>query len=247
MSKKYELTTQFIEWGDKKLFRIKALKSFGSVRANSLGGYIENESNLSQDDTAWVYGNAMVFGNAKVCDNAMVFGDALVGDNAKICDNAKVCGNAKVFDDASIGDDAMIFGDTTVFNNAMVFGYASVWDNAKVYGDAMIFGEASVYGNTTIYGDAKIHGNAIISGNANVGNNASVCNKADYVCVQGLGSAFRSTTFFKCKNGDIGVVCGCFNGNLEEFAKKVRNTHGDNKYAKEYLAMIEVVKIHFEK
>ena len=61
-----------------------------------------------------------------------------------------------------------------------------------------------------------------------------------------LGSACRSTTFFKCKNGDIGVACGCFNGNLEEFAKKVKDTHGDSKYAKEYLAMIEVVKIHFE-
>lgn len=53
--------------------------------------------------------------------------------------------------------------------------------------------------------------------------------------------------FFKCKNDDIGVVCGCFNGNLEKFSKKVRNTHGYNKYAKEYLAMIEVVKIHFGK
>lgn len=40
--------------------------------------------------------------------------------------------------------------------------------------------------------------------------------------------------------------CGCFGGTLEEFAEKVKDTHGDSRFAKEYLAAIEVVKIHFE-
>lgn len=39
--KKYELTAEFIEQWGKKLFRIKALISFGSVEAGELGGYVE--------------------------------------------------------------------------------------------------------------------------------------------------------------------------------------------------------------
>lgn len=60
--KKYELTAEFIEKWGKKLFRIKALISFGSVEAGELGGYVEKEDNLAQDGDAWVYGNAEVYG-----------------------------------------------------------------------------------------------------------------------------------------------------------------------------------------
>ena len=62
--KKYELTAEFIEKWGKKLFRIKALISFGSVEAGELGGYVEKEDNLAQDGDAWVCDNAWV------CDDA---------------------------------------------------------------------------------------------------------------------------------------------------------------------------------
>lgn len=62
--KKYELTAEFIEQWGKKLFRIKALISFGSVEAGELGGYVEKEDNLAQDGDAWVCDNAWV------CDDA---------------------------------------------------------------------------------------------------------------------------------------------------------------------------------
>lgn len=69
--KKFELTTEFITNAlGKKLFRIKALVEFGSVKAGELGGYAEKEENISQDGNAWVSGDA------KVSDNAEVSGDA---------------------------------------------------------------------------------------------------------------------------------------------------------------------------
>ena len=82
-------------------------------------------------------------------------------------------------------------------------------------------------------------GNAWVYGNARVGSND------DYICIKGLGSYNRNTTFYKCKDGHIDVVCGCFRGNLNEFVAKVKDTHKNSKYAKEYLAAVEVVKIHF--
>ena len=128
--KKYELTAEFIEKWGKKLFRIKALISFGNVEAGELGGYVEKEDNLAQDDNAWVHGNARVFGNARVCDDAEVLGNARVFGNARVCDDAEVFGNARVYGDAEVCDDAEVFG------NARVYGDARVCGNARVYGDA---------------------------------------------------------------------------------------------------------------
>lgn len=69
--KKYELTTETkINAFGKKLFRIKALVSFGPVSAGEKGGWVEKEENLSQSGNAWVRDNAEVSGNAVVSGNA---------------------------------------------------------------------------------------------------------------------------------------------------------------------------------
>lgn len=84
MTKKYELvlddTISFWGW---KLFRVRALISFGSVEVGDLGGYIQKEENLSHDDNAWVSGNAKVWGDAEVRGDAEVseLGDIIVFKN----------------------------------------------------------------------------------------------------------------------------------------------------------------------
>ena len=99
--KKFELTTESItNEAGKKLFRIKALIDFGDVKAGELGGYVEKEGNVSQDDNAWVSGDAEVFGNAKVSGRALVFGDAKVSGRALVFGNARVSGDAWVSDNA---------------------------------------------------------------------------------------------------------------------------------------------------
>ena len=62
--KKYELTGEIKMWLGRKLYRIKALIDFKSVKAGDLGGWIEKEENLSHNDNACVHGNARVYGNA---------------------------------------------------------------------------------------------------------------------------------------------------------------------------------------
>ena len=97
MNKKFELLLDdTVEYLGIKLFRIRALKSFGNVEAGDIGGYIEKEENLSK------YGKASVSGNAFVSGNARVSGYAWVSDNAKVCDDAFVYGNALVYGDAKV-------------------------------------------------------------------------------------------------------------------------------------------------
>jgi len=140
--KKYELTAEFIEKWGKKLFRIKALISFGSVEVGELGGYVEKEDNLAQDGNAWVYGNA------RVCGDAEVYG------------NARVCGDAEVYGNAEVYGDARVCGDAEVYGNAWVYGNARVCGDAEVYGNARVYGNAEVYGNARVCGDAEVYGNA---------------------------------------------------------------------------------------
>lgn len=118
-------------------------------------------------------------------------------------------------------------------------GNCWVCGNAKVYDNAWVFGNAKVYGN------AKVCDNAWVFGNAEVCGNAEVYGDADYITIKGLGSKYRNTTIFKTKE-NIAVKCGCFYGTLAEFVDKVKETHGNSKFAKEYLALIDLVKIHFE-
>ena len=77
--------------------------------------------------------------------------------------------------------------------------------------------------------------------------NAEVSGNADYATVQGFGSEYRTTTFFRTKAGDIGVRCGCFYGTLEEFRTKVKETHKETKTAKEYLMVADLMEFRFLK
>ena len=112
---KYELLQDDkIEIGSHTLYRIRALKNFGTVKAGDIGGYIEKEENLSHEGTCWVYGNARVCDNAYVCDNACVYGNARVCGNACVCGNARVYGNARVCDNAYVCDNACVYGNAKI-------------------------------------------------------------------------------------------------------------------------------------
>ena len=97
MNKKFELLLDdTITIFGIKLFRIKALISFGNVEEGEIGGYVEKEDNLSSSGNAWVSGNARVYGDAWVSGNAEVYGNAWVSGNARVYGNAEVYGNARV-------------------------------------------------------------------------------------------------------------------------------------------------------
>ena len=99
---KYKLTKNKKTIGDITLYQIEALKNFSNIKKGDLGGWIEKESNLSQQGNCWVYGDA------KVSGNAMVYGDARVYDNAWVSGFAEVSGDAKVFGNTVVCGDSII-------------------------------------------------------------------------------------------------------------------------------------------
>lgn len=83
-------------------------------------------------------------------------------------------------------------------------------------------------------GDAWVYGDARVSG------------ENDYTTAKGFGREYRPTTFFRLKDGGIGVQCGCFYGTLDEFRAKVKETHKESKMGKEYLMLADLMEYKFK-
>ena len=83
-------------------------------------------------------------------------------------------------------------------------------------------------------------------GDANLGDEwGKLESVSDVLIVGPIGSRNGYTTIYHTDKG-VFVMCGCFRGTLDEFAKKVEETHGDNKHARDYKALVEFAKVKFE-
>ena len=112
-------------------------------------------------------------------------------------------------------------------------GFVEKEENLSHDGDARVCGNAEVSGDARVYGNARVYGDAQVSSDA------------DYATVKGFGRYFRATTFFRCKDKILRVQCGCFYGDLTQFREIVKETHGESKHAKEYLAIADLMELHF--
>lgn len=143
MLKKYEMTAAAMLCSGYVLHRICAAKDFTTVdgrviRQGDIGGWIQTETNLSQDDNCWIADNACVYGQASVKEDALV------------------CQNAKVYNFAAIRENAIVCGKSRVYDNAVICGCAKVGDNAVVCKTAMVGGKANIQGNSFIYKDEYV-------------------------------------------------------------------------------------------
>ena len=212
MEKKYKLTEETINVEGRTLHRIEAVRDFGNVRKGDKGGFIENESNLSQRGDCWVYDDAMVCGNADVYGNAKVYDDALVCDDAQVYDNAEVYNNARIYGCAFVYGDAEVFGDAFVYDNATISSNANVCDNA------MVRGKANVYSHADIRGDAEITADT------------------DYIVFKNWWSSGR---FFIWTRSNNMWSVGCFYGTGKELIDKAYKD--SDLSGKEYKRVVDYV------
>lgn len=107
-------------------------------------------------------------------------------------------------------------------------GWIEKEENLSHEGKAWVWGDAKVCGDAEVCGDAKVF-------------------SASHVLVIGaIGSRDDFTTFFRDKDNEITVKCGCFLGKIDKFLEKVTQTHGDSKYALVYRAAVEVARLQID-
>ena len=139
-NRKYEFTGLTREIDGHTLHQIRALRNLtNGVEVGDLGGFIENESNLSHDGECWVgnddiyaeasmvFENGRVEGDAYIHESSIVRGNAIARDRAILCEGATLRDNAEVFDDAEIitvtlSGNAKVGGKTCVDASLVEFG-----------------------------------------------------------------------------------------------------------------------------
>lgn len=169
--------------------------------------------------------------------NLSHFNTCWIDENSRVFGDANVCLDAKVIDsiiyDTALIDGNAIVEDSTIYGNAKISSYSNIRES-KIYGNADIFENAEVI-NSSVFGSTTIRGDALIT------------STRDWASAESFGFRDSSTTFFRCKDGKVRVACGCFFGTIKEFKKRVKEDHSDDKFGKEYLKLIELMKLRFSK
>jgi hypothetical protein len=197
----------------------------------TFGGWAESELNISNIDAGTHH-----FSNP----DSMVYGRSFIGENVNIYDedapveiaDSTIGGLTKI---RSITKGIHII-DSSVEN-------AHIWssnmqeltiDNVCLQGDSS--------GSLAVLGSERIENVSIIGG-TRLGGGAYVTRDEDYLVVGRLGSRQAFTTFYRDKEKNLRVQCGCFNGTLKEFRARVLEYHGkDSDYGQEYLSAINFAR-----
>ena len=182
-----------------------------------MGGYVENQNNLSHTGDCWIY------------------------NNAKVYDNAEILGNAKVYDNAYIYNNAKIYDNARIYDNAEIFQYAEVFDNAVIQEDALIYGASVIEENALIHGVGVICGNAWIGGNVKIkkGMHIGKINEKfkDILYIQ---CEKRLITVYRGINNIIKCNIGCQSKmTLEGLLKRIEEDGGMTKDREEYVRIME--------
>ena len=141
-----------------KLYRIFALtdieiniKGFRTtVKSGTVGGYIQKENNLPQNDCSWVFHNAKVFDNAKL-SNSIVRDEAWVFENSELSGSA-ACKKSHIWGECTLKD-------TWVDDNVDVHGTCTL-TNTEVRNSSVVCGR-SIVKNSKMFNGCRIYNSQV--------------------------------------------------------------------------------------
>ena len=268
--KKYELIkeTETIFMG-REVFRVKALKNFGNVKAGDVGGWVCSENNLSQEGDCWIYDDAKCLDNAKMFDNAVMFGNAKMFDNARILNNSIMCDNAKILNNSIMCDNAKISGNARMSGNSMMFDNAYMFEKARLINNSIMYNNARILNNSIMCDNARMYDYAIMSGNSRMSGNSvmygnAILNK-DKLLYGSINESYKKIFQYYCEKrlltailteeNEILYSVGCQVGmTKEKFIYRIYNDcnvegKGLEEYPhrQEYLDIIGVAESYLKK
>ena len=139
-NRKYELTDVTMKFEGRTLYRIRALRNFSDVDTGELGGWVESESNLSQEGDCWIYDNAKCVDNARMYDNSTIY------NNSEIHHNARMYDNSTIYDDGKMYDNARMYDNSTMYKNSIMCSSSRMYDNSRMCNNSILKGNDKLYG-----------------------------------------------------------------------------------------------------
>ena len=231
------------------------------VSKGDIGGYIEKEENLSHEGNCWIAGEEMyIYGESKI-EGDVIFRKSAYGK----VENTKMKGVVNIGDSVSSRRNNIVIVDSyiTAVNGAIyISGKEFYMKNSILEGDGCFSGDVTaIKDHSTIKAERiKFYSSVFIGPHLSL-YEPDICveretkvfeieNPRDYIVVRGIGSAGRKTFVFREKNSNKAfIVCGCFNGSLQEFIKEVNKEYPAKNakdpvstYRKEYLSLINMIR-----
>ena len=217
-NKKYEIfmdKKNTIEWKGHTLHRIKALRDFGDIRKGDIGGYVENENNLSHKGNCWIYDDA------KVMDDSIMYDYSRICDKSELHDDSRMYNYSKMYDYSELHNNSIMNDDSEMHDNSKMYGNSIMYDYSEMHGDSELNNQVKLYGKLFSKVDEFIE---IQNPNGRL---VTCIRKGDKVLynVGCQGEIDEETFRWRIENED---------GGLEK-----------HPYRKEYYKIIEMAKLYF--
>lgn len=262
-NKKYEMIeNDSIMYKGRKLYRIKALKDLYNVRKGQLGGYIEDEKNLSIYNDCWVFEDAKAYDCASITDKVRLLDKSEAYDNVELSGDVTLWDSSKAYGNAKVSEYVVLWDNSEIYDDCVVYGNVSLWDNSKIYGEARVCGVVLLRDEAEVCGDAvllnsvvcsdrvKITGDAKIGGRAEFSRDAIIKSNDDWMHIENAILENQRMTFYKT---DKGIYCTYIDDDeyeyihltLDSLIDYLKNRDIDNDTIKKYESCFNYIKLRF--
>lgn len=256
MSKKYVFTKDTIVHEGVVLHRIKAIRDIGTMaEKGTLGGYIEKESNLSQEDDCWVDRDSKVLGNVQIQNyvriyNSTIHGSICIKDGTLIM-NSVINGDGTI-DGSGCIEQSNIAGCFTIKNSninhvtcsakCVIIIHSNIDNSSLSY--STINNSKIEYSNVgenvdiidSIIYNTDINKNVSLN-NVNIENETPINSNSDVLVFKNNWSSLRFFTYYVPSKK---WFVGCFKGTGKELIEKAyKDSELSGKMYEKYVKFAE--------
>lgn len=257
MNKKYILTDDTIVYQGVTLHRIKAVKDLSIVPKDTLGGYIEKESNLSHEGNCWIDCDSKVLRGVQIQDSARIYNSTINGSisikNGSLIMNSSIEGSGCITENSNICQ-SNILGSSFIIKNSSI-------DDSKCFGLSLLIRDSYI-GNSYLEKSIGIVQSSIE--HSSIDRNVSILNSTiyntdiakevslNYATLENAGLVDKSSDILVFKNTWSSLrfftyhipskkwFVGCFKGTGKELIEKAyKDSELSGKMYEKYVKFVE--------
>ena len=240
-NRKYEMTNITMEFEERTLYRIRALKNFRNVKAGELGGWVSGKHNLSQEGECWIYNEAKCMDNARMYHNSTMYNNSVMCDFSEMHGRSEMHNYSAMYDNSRMYNCSAMYDNSRMYNDSKMYNNSRMFDNSAMYNNAVMLDNSKMFENSRMYRDSRLKNKEKLCG--------KLVTKVDrFIEINNTEGRIVTGVL---KDGKILYNIGCQNEITKEvFVDRIYNEDGGIKkhpYRKEYLKIIDVIESYLSK
>ena len=240
-NRKYEITDITMEFEERTLYRVRALKNFRNVKAGDLGGWVSGKHNLSQEGECWIYDEAKCMDNARMYHNSAMYNNAVMCDFSEMHGCSEMHNYSAMLDNSRMYNCSAMYDNSRMYNDSKMYSNSRMFDNSAMYNNAVMLDNSKMFENSRMYRDSRLKNKEKLCG--------KLVTKVDrFIEINNTGGRIVTGVL---KDGKILYNIGCQNEITKEvFIDRIYNDDGGiekHPYRKEYLKIIDVIESYLSK